>query len=273
MGPRAQGTEGLRRAGDYIRAHLRACGATVRDITTTAKATHDPTPRTFTSIAGTLGGREGAWILLGTHHDTRSWADEDPDPARRAQPIEGANDGTSGVAVLLEVATVLRDHPADVGVELVFFDGEEWGKPRSGDYFVGSRDIGRRFGALYPGPRPALALILDMVGDADLRYEREVLSDRAARWLNDRIWEVGRQRYPYAFAESGSLVVHDDHVALIEAGVPAALLIDFEYPPWHTVSDTLDRCSRASLAVTGRVLLEALLDRPLPGPAPPPPPG
>ncbi|MEK7866144.1 MAG: M28 family peptidase [Planctomycetota bacterium] len=269
MGPRCHGSEGHKKAQAYLRDTLKACGAEVRDLPFEYRGREDGTPRPFTNIAGRFKGKQDEqaglarkWVLLGTHYDTRLWGDVDHDEAARGKPIEGANDGGSGTAVLLEVVRVLQAHPPDVGVEIVFFDGEDYGRPSSPDYFLGSKDMARNWDKLYPGPRPACAVILDMVGDADFRLWRDGVCERAHPWLNELLWKAGSELGSPAFVGSPLKGVTDDQTALMEIGIPATLLIDFDYPPWHTSRDTIDRCSAKSLGITGRALLRALIDRP-----------
>lgn len=213
------------------------------------------------NVVGRLRVEAPRRILLGTHWDTRLWAEEDPDPARRNVPIPGANDGTSGVAVLLEVARVLRAHgPPDLGIDVVLFDGEEFGRPGSTLYCQGSSAFARDLSRWYPEGRPVAAIIVDMVGDADLRIPREGYSMRSARWLVDRIWHHGRTLRPDAFSDEVGSSILDDHVPLQRAGVPAVLVIDLDYPHWHTHADTVDKVDAANLADVARVLVRAVAD-------------
>lgn len=266
LGPRAHGMPGHAKAQELFRSHLRACGATPRDQVLLFQGSRDASPRTFTNVVGRFGPADGPWILIGTHYDSRLWADEDPNPAHHATPIAGANDSGSGTAVLLELATVLGQFPPPFGVELVFFDGEDYGARGTDDYFVGSRALAREWATHYPQGRPACAVVIDMVGDSDLRFVRESTSLAAHPWLTARLWKAGADLHPEHFEPRGSLPVTDDHTALLAMGIPSSLLIDFTYPHWHTLSDTLDKCSARSLGVTGRVLLHALVDEGLPAP-------
>lgn len=262
MGPRCHGSEGHQKARVYLRETLAACGAEVREMPFEYRGREDGAPRPFVNIAGRFRGKSETWILLGTHYDTRLWGDADPEAGVRNKPIEGANDGGSGSAVLIEVARVLKDHPPDIGVEIVFFDGEDYGRFGSPDYFLGSKDMAKNWDKLYPGPRPACAVILDMVGDADFRLWRDADCERRNPWLTALLWKAGSELGSSAFVGSPLRSVTDDHTALAEIGIPATLLIDFDYPHWHTSRDTLDKCSAKSLGVIGRVLMRALIDRP-----------
>ena len=272
MGPRGNGLPGHARLEAYLKEHLVACGALVSEQRFQyVSPDHRRHPAQMANIVGTFKGTSERWILLGTHYDTRLWADEDPDASRHDQPIEGADDGASGTAVLLAVAEVLKGRTLPVGVELVFFDGEDFGRPGSeADYFVGSTTMVRHWSDVHGASRPDFVVVLDMVGDADLAFSREAKSQGAFPWLNDHIWRAGRALAPAAFPEHATLGVTDDHDAFMEMGIPSTLLIDLQYPWWHQAGDTEDKCAPASLGITGRVLLTAVLDAPPPVPPSPP---
>lgn len=193
-------------------------------------------------------------VLLCAHWDTRPWADRDPNPANRQTPILGANDGASGVAAVLELARVLAATPADFGVVIVLFDGEDYG-PGIEDMFLGSRYYADH---LWPG-RPTYGILLDMVGDRDLAIYQEIISTQRAPEVVARVWSAAaRLGYQAAFPAVPKYVVYDDHVPLLDRGVPVIDVIDFEYPPWHTLADTVEQCAPASLQVVGETILEAL---------------
>ncbi len=268
MGPRANGLPGHARLVAHLQEHLRACGAVVRTQEFTHVRTGATKPATFTNVMGRFRPDAREWVLLGTHFDTRLWAEEDPDPALRDRPIEGANDGASGTAVLMEIASVLKDIPPDIGVEIVFFDGEDFGRPGlHQDYFLGSKALAREWARFHGESRPTCAVILDMVGDADLSFRRETKSIAQAAWLSDHLWNTGRAMGVAAFLATGDSPIYDDQDALLEMGIPAALIIDYEYPWWHRAGDTRDKCSPASLADTARVVLAAVVDVPVTPPA------
>jgi len=191
-------------------------------------------------------GKETPYILLGAHYDSRLLADQDPDQALRDQPVPGANDGASGVAVLLELA---RSLPADlpVDVRLVFFDAEDNGGIGNWDWILGSRAFVREL-----QERPQAVIIIDMIGDADLQLYYEKNSDEA---LRKAIWDKAEQLgFGSAFIPEEKFSMLDDHTPFIEAGIPAVDIIDFDYPYWHTTLDTADKVSQESLAAVGETL-------------------
>jgi glutaminyl-peptide cyclotransferase len=199
-------------------------------------------------------------LILGSHWDTRLWAEEDPNEDRVEEPIPGANDGTSGIAVMLEIARALAARPLEgFGVDYVLFDGEEYGQPGNDLYCQGSRYLVAHLDEWYPGGTlPEGAIVMDMVADADLGIPRETFSLRRARWLVELVWDAARDRGEDAFIDDRQISIIDDQLPLLEAGIPAILLIDYDYPWWHTHEDTLERCSAESLRRVGNVVLDAL---------------
>ena len=197
-----------------------------------------------------FGLNGGGTILLAAHWDTRPFADRDPNPANRNKPILGANDGASGVAVLLEVARVLKSYPPPNPVIIVLFDGEDYGKTVS-NMFLGSQYFAQNMGSWTAD----FGVLLDMVGDRDLELPMEQYSWNADRELTEAIWrraeEIGLPGFQSRLGEA----VIDDHLQLIQAGVSTVNIIDFNYPYWHTVEDTPDKCSPNSLEVVGRLVL------------------
>jgi len=197
-------------------------------------------------------------ILLGAHWDTRLWADQDPDSTRRNEPILGANDGGSGVAVLLELARILHEEKPKVGVDIVFFDGEDLGYP--GDdagWFRGSKEyVARRSRE----PHPLFAIVVDMVGKRDLALHWEGNSYDQAGNIVDLVWGVARQLNVRSFRSDVRHRVADDHLPFLEAGIPAIVLIDFTFPEWHTHRDDLRVVDPASLEGVGRVLHSLVRD-------------
>ncbi|SRR5579884_597769 len=215
------------------------------------------TPLHMTNVIGVLGADKPTQVLLCAHWDTRPQADQDPNPANRSTPIPGANDGASGVAILLEVARVLRQAPPNVGVIVVMLDGEDYG-PGIEDMFLGSRYYA---GHIVPA-KADWGILLDMVGDRDLHIPREGNSQAAAGAVNDRVWRAAHELGRSEFVDSAGPGILDDHLALIQVGLPTIDLIDFSYGPgnswWHTLADTPDKCSPASLEAVGQVVLRTL---------------
>ncbi len=203
-----------------------------------------------------LTGRRGSghpWIILGAHYDSRMLADQTIGGSD--QPVPGANDGASGVAVLLELARTLpRDFPGQIW--LVFFDGEDNGDLPGWDWILGSRAFAQTLPAV-----PDAVVIVDMIGDADLNIYMERNSDPT---LTHQIWQIADGLgYAHAFIPQAKYSMLDDHTPFLQLGIPAVDLIDFDYPYWHTTADTADKVSAHSLQIVGDTLWHWLL--PLPG--------
>lgn len=255
FGPRNHGSEGKAKAEDWIQQVLRDAGAevTVHSFQHTPKGAAKP--ESFRNIVAHVNPKQTRRVLIATHYDTHSIADKDGDESRRTEPIIGANDGGSGVAVLLEMAMLWKDQPPPVGVDLIFFDGEDFGRgPDLDDYFLGSKAWVRDF----PDYRPEWGVVLDMVGDADfgIRKERDSLARASA--VVERLWSAAARVKSEGILDERGGLVYDDHTAFLDKGIPVVLLIDFSYKWFHTTADTPDKCSPASLGQVGRTVMEAI---------------
>jgi Zn-dependent M28 family amino/carboxypeptidase len=201
-------------------------------------------------------------ILYVTHWDTRPIADSDPDSSKRGLPIPGANDGASGTAMLLEVADALKQSPPTVGVDLLFVDGEDYGsfEPDDSlkDVLIGSRYFADHLPAGY---RPLFAVLWDMIGGQNQRIYQEGYSLDRAPEVVERVWraagDLGLERM---FSPLNGGYITDDHVPLSDKGIRAIDVIGFEnYREWHhTMQDTVDKVSAATLADIGRLALALL---------------
>lgn len=190
-------------------------------------------------------------LILGAHYDSRLLADRDPDPAKRSQPVPGANDGASGVAILLELA---RSLPADiVPLELAFFDAEDNGNIPGWDWILGSQAFVAELET-----KPEAMVLVDMVGDLHLSLPQEGYSDPT---LTNSIWDTAeRLGYGGTFRRTAGASILDDHIPFVEAGIPSIDIIDIDYPHWHTTADTADKVSVDSLQAVGATLYEWLVN-------------
>ena len=204
------------------------------------------------------GSTGGPPVLIGAHYDTRPFADEEFDLEARAKPIQGANDGGSGTAVLLGLARYLEDQPPRLPVRLMFFDGEDFGTTGSGEMFTGSNHHANQLKLLDPKTWPRAVLVVDMVGDRDLQIYKESYSVHSGPKLLDRIYSTAQRQNISQFKEERKYSVLDDHVPFSMLGIPSVVLIDFDYPHWHKLSDTLDKCSPESLLAVFSVLAGVL---------------
>lgn len=216
----------------------------------------------LTNIFGTFNSSATDRILLLAHWDTRPRSDEEKDPAKRNQPILGANDGASGVAVLMEIAGLLKQTPPRIGVDILFVDGEDYGTSHDlENYFLGTRYFMKVKSENY---RPRFAVLLDMVGYKDLQIPMEQSSAAYAPEVVERIWSTAENLGVTQFINVPGEQISDDHTPLNEGGLPAVDIIDFQYPYWHTTQDTPDKCSAESLGAVGKVLMQVIYSE-LPG--------
>ncbi len=193
-------------------------------------------------------------ILFLAHWDTRPRSDG-PNSKNSKAPVPGANDGASGVAVLLGVADALKREPPAIGVDLLFDDGEDYG-----DFNQHPADvlIGARYYAAHqpPGPTPKYAVLFDLVADKDLQIYQEGNSLTGAPEVVELVWSTARKLGKQGvFIPSSKHTLTDDHVELQKAGIKAIDVVDFDYPAWHTPDDTIDKVSAASLQVVGDVAM------------------
>jgi len=245
LGPRTMGSEAHAKVVSWIQSSLKSAGWT---------ASVEESSHGEAAIRNIVGrrGQGSPWIILGAHYDSRFIANRDPDPAKRSQPVPGANDGASGVAVLLELARVL---PKDLNkqVWLVFLDAEDNGEVPGWDWILGSK----AFAARLEG-KPDAVVIVDMIGDADLNIYREGYSDPK---LTSEIWATAARLGFRQFIDRPGYDILDDHLPFLEKGIRAADIIDFDYAYWHTTADTPDKVSAESLRAVGETLLVWLVGR------------
>jgi len=238
FGSRVPGTEGHAKALEWIRTELESAGWQI-EIQKSEVLGHP--------VENIVAKRsdQPPQIIIGAHYDTRMFADQDPDPAQHTKYVPGANDGASGVAVLLGLA---RSLPKDtILVWLVFFDTEDNGNIEGWDWILGSHEFVKN------NPiQPRAAIIVDMIGDADLNVYKERNSNPD---LTDAIWAAAKELgYENKFIPEYKYSMIDDHTPFLQAGIPAVDIIDFDYPYWHTVQDTPDKVSAESLQAVGETL-------------------
>lgn len=258
FGPRVPNTDAHRNCLSFLGTELRKLADTTYLQPFTHKG-YEGKPLYFTNIIASWNTRATQRILLCAHWDTRPWADQDPDPKNHTKPILGANDGASGVAVLLEIARHLKTQPPSLGVDIVLFDGEDYGK--SGEnYLLGSKYFAKNKSF---SVTPEFGILLDMVGDAQLEIPQEKTSIFYAPDIVKMVWSTARDVGSTAFIDAIGGDIYDDHIPLNEAGIKTIDIIDFNYPDqshryWHTLEDTPDKCSAESLEQVGKVLLHLI---------------
>jgi Zn-dependent M28 family amino/carboxypeptidase len=244
FGPRVPDSPAHQSAVDYISAELKKAGWQVE----LQKTTYEDHP--IENITAKRGDSKTP-IILGAHYDSRMVADEDPDVNLRSQPVPGADDGASGVAVLLELARVLP--ASEQNVWLAFFDSEDQGHIKGWDWLLGSIVYANDLKV-----SPQAVVVIDMIGDTDLNIYREKTS---TKMLSDQIWQAASDLgYSQQFIDQEKYSMLDDQTPFLNKGLNAVDIIDFDYPYWHTTSDTADKVSPASLEIVGKTLMEWLAE-------------
>ncbi len=207
------------------------------------------------NIVGQINPKAADRVMLCGHWDARPMADRDPDSTKRHLPIDAANDGAGQIAILLEIARQLSLKPVPFGVDIVFFDGEDYGREGvTEDYLIGSRHFART----QPIPAPRYGILLDLISEKDLRIQYEMHSFMYARSIVDKVFAAAERTKAMSFVREPGQAVIDDHVPFLEKGIPVIDLIDMEYKYWHTLGDTPDKCSPYSMGEVGRVVLDVL---------------
>jgi hypothetical protein len=262
LGPRVAGTQANTRQRQEVAAHWKAMGAAVREQPFTAAHPMTGQRVDLVNLIGSWNPERNERVVIGAHYDTRPHPDEETDARRRELPFLGANDGASGVALLMEIAHHLETMNTPWGVDLVLFDGEELVFGRhpmtQGEYFLGSKEFARAYVEDVEGhqktDRYVAGLVLDMVGGRKLQINQEPNSLNLAPNLVRDVWAVARQVDAKRFHLRVGREVLDDHLALNNAGIPTIDLIDFDYAYWHKADDLPKNCSADSLAEVGRVV-------------------
>ena len=273
FGPRVPGSEAHTQCVSLLTSTLRRLGATDIEVSD-AKATRwdgDEVP--VRNIFARVNAEAPVRLLLVSHYDSRPWADHDPDAERRQEPIDGANDGASGVGVILEIVRALQKQPAAVGVDILFTDAEdsgapEWATTTAGDegWCLGSRYFAENLPYTAETGLPRYGILLDMVGAEGARFMQEYYSANAAPRPTARVWNTAArmglgERFP---ARVGG-AINDDHLPLISAGIPTTDIIHTDVtgptgfgPTWHTHSDNIKNIDPTTLDIVGRVVLNTI---------------
>jgi hypothetical protein len=264
FGPRNPGSRGHQQCGDFLVRELQKFSDKVWE-QTFEYADKEDTPQIYRGrnivASFNLTPQKNYRVLLCAHWDTRPFADKDPDSGKHDLPVPGANDGASGVAVLLEMARILNGHQPDFGVDIILFDLEDMGAYNASAYpdSLNQFCIGSEyFAARNQTYRPRYGILLDMVGDKNLIIKKEGFSWSNAPNIVEKVWAAAEKVGAAAFVDEIADPLQDDHVAFLKKGIKVIDLIDFDYPYWHTAEDTPDKCSAESLRQVGDVLVEII---------------
>ena len=253
FGPRVPGTPAAKKAGDWIIEQMRSRADTVivQSFThTTADGKKLPLRNILARFQPELAER----VLYVTHWDSRPISESAATEAERKLPVPGANDGASGVGMFVALGDLLKKTKPNVGVDLLFTDGEDYGQfgPPEVDVLIGAK----YFAAHPPSPgyKPLYGVLWDMVGDQDLRIPYEMNSFQQAPEVVSRVWQTAADLgYGDIFVQESGGEITDDHIPLLKSGMRVIDVIDLTYPPHHTPQDTMDKISAKSLAIVGDV--------------------
>ena len=262
IGPRVSGTEGMQRQQSLLIRHFQKLGADMKAQRFDVTHPVNGSPVRMTNLVVSFEPSARQRVLICCHYDTRPYPDRDF--LRPRGTFVGANDGASGVALLMELGNQMQTIRPRYGVDFIFFDGEELVFNDGDPYFLGSEHFSKWYAGAKPGYRYVAGVLVDMIGDRSLQLPMEKNSLRKAPLVTRSVWAVAKRLRVKEFIGKVKHEVRDDHLALNDiAGIPTCDIIDFDYRYWHTTRDTPMQCSAASLGKVGRVLLHWMVEVPI----------
>jgi hypothetical protein len=255
IGPRQSATPGMRKQIDLIVKYFEAQGHKVEKQNFKGKQVSRKEAVDMTNLIVRFSPELERRVILCSHYDTRPIADQEPDPRKWKETFVSANDGGSGVALLLEMARHMKDVKTNVGVDFVLFDGEEYIFDHDIDkYFFGSEYFAKNYTENKGKTRYAAAILLDMIGGKNAKFPKEGNSWTHSQELCNQVWKLAREYDCKMFVDRVGDTVIDDHIALQNAGIPAIDIIDFSYEHWHRLTDVPANCSAESMSEVARIL-------------------
>jgi len=270
FGPRVPNTEAHEKEVAWLKSELSACTPNVQMQEFTEKGYGNEQLR-LTNVIASFNPTATWRILILSHFDSRPWADQDPDSTKHKMPVPAANDGASGIAVMLELARQMKNHPPPIGVDLLFDDGEDYGNETpegAAKWFLGVKHYVQ---VKPPEYNPRFAILLDMVGDKNAVFKTEPYSAQNASDYVREIWETAKKLGLSHFQSVAGQGIQDDHLPLIQAGIPAVDIIDADLVGhvalepdrkyWHTTDDLTKHLSPATMEEVGKLLLNLIYDR------------
>ena len=264
FGPRVPGTPAHSKCAEWLEQQLRDyCDSTI--VQQAQVTTFDGTTLNIKNLIGIINPDADNRILLLAHWDCRPWADNDPDPAKHKEPVMGANDAASGVAVLLELARVMNDKKPTVGVDILLTDAEDWGTNNVEESWA----LGTQYWAKHPhveGYSPRFGILLDMVGAKGAKFSKEIQSMQYAPSVVNEVWDMAQQSgYGSYFDNNAGGAITDDHIVVNQMGIKCIDIIDMRqggntgfFDGWHTTSDTLDKIDPTVLKVVGQTIANVI---------------
>jgi glutaminyl-peptide cyclotransferase len=261
LGPRISGSETMKKQQEIIEKHFKGLGATVTRQEFKGKQLSRKQPTEMVNLIISWHPDKTRRVLITTHYDTRPIADQEKNPQNWNKPFVSANDGTSGVAFLMELGNHMKELKTEFGVDFVLFDGEEYvfetAATGGGDkYFFGSEYFAEDYQKTKDQRkfRYDAGLLLDLFAAKNAELKVEHYSYAAAKPLVEQIWALAKDVGAKSFKFENGWEVQDDHLALIKAGIPTVDIIDFDYPHWHKLTDTPDKVSGAQMAEVSKVI-------------------
>ncbi|MBQ3324616.1 MAG: M28 family peptidase [Muribaculaceae bacterium] len=264
FGPRVPGTPAHSKCAEWLEQQLRDyCDSTI--VQQAQVTTFDGTTLNIKNLIGIINPDADNRILLLAHWDCRPWADNDPDPAKHKEPVMGANDAASGVAVLLELARVMNNKKPTVGVDILLTDAEDWGTNNMEESWA----LGTQYWAKHPhveGYSPRFGILLDMVGAKGAKFSKEIQSMQYAPSVVNEVWDMAQQSgYGSYFDNNAGGAITDDHIVVNQMGIKCIDIIDMRqggdtgfFDGWHTTGDTLDKIDPTVLKVVGQTVANVI---------------
>ncbi len=272
FGPRVPNTKEHIACANYLAETLKRFGAEVIEQKAVLTA-YNGTKLNAVNIIGSYSPDKKNRVLLFAHWDSRPYADADADSKNHNTPIDGANDGASGVGVLLEVARQIQIKSPEVGVDIIFFDAEDYGVPSFAEAISSDNSwcLGSQYWAENPhvkGYKAKFGILLDMVGAKDATFYRDAVSKRYASNVIEKVWSTARQLgYGKFFISADGGYIMDDHVPVNQVTrIPSIDILDYKisdthdgfFPHWHTINDTMDNIDKETLKAVGQTVLEVI---------------
>ena len=258
FGPRYPGSDGHKECKDFLFNKMSEyCDEVNLDKHTIVDPLTSDSVEIY-NIFGRINPQNDYRVLLIAHWDTRRFADKDPNKDKRKEPVLGANDGASGVAVLLTLMEQYSGKLKNIGIDILLADAEDMGLYGKADsWAIGSK----LFSEKYPDPLPQFAICVDMVADKDLEIKIEKYSYQMAPQLINYLWDLAISKGYYNFKKEIGPGIIDDHLSFSSATqVPSINIIDLDYVYWHTVEDIPENISKESLNIVGEVLMDLLYE-------------
>lgn len=275
FGPRVPNSEAHKDCGEFIAEKFRSFGTTVTDQRADLMA-YDGTILKARNIIASVNPESQQRILFCAHWDSRPWCDNDPDSNNWQKPVMGANDGASGVAVMLEMARLIQQNPLEIGVDFICFDAEDYGTPQWADNGLTNNSntwcLGSQYWASMPHKdnyRAKFGILLDMVGGRGCTFSQEAYSQEYAPGIVAQVWETAAKiGYGQFFPKRTSGYITDDHVPVNQiARIPCINIVPYFTdgpssfgPTWHTVNDNMEHIDKNVLKAVGQTVIQVLYE-------------